>query len=126
MISLELRGTPKGAKEGGVLETIHASIEIEVPALAIPDMIRVSVEHLELHGVLHAKDVPLPSNAKLITGPETIICTVRTGEGRSRGRGRSGPGGTGSHRQEEGRRRRRRRKRAQARATKKAAAPAKK
>lgn len=77
-IALEFRGTPKGAKEGGILETIHAEIEIEVPALAIPDMIRVNVEHLELHGVLHAREVPLPSNAKLITGPETIICTVRT------------------------------------------------
>jgi large subunit ribosomal protein L25 len=77
-VALEFRGTPKGAKEGGVLETIHSDIEIEVPALAIPDMIRVNVEHLELHGVLHAKDIAIPANAKLISAAESIICTVRT------------------------------------------------
>jgi large subunit ribosomal protein L25 len=77
-IALEFRGTPKGAKEGGILETIHSDIEIEVPALAIPDMIRVNVENLELHGVLHAKEIALPANAKLLTNPETIIVTVRT------------------------------------------------
>jgi large subunit ribosomal protein L25 len=77
-VALEFRGTPKGAKEGGILETPYTEIEIEVPALAIPDSIRVNVENLELHGVVHAKDVVLPANAKLVTNPEAIICTVRT------------------------------------------------
>jgi large subunit ribosomal protein L25 len=77
-VALEFRGTPKGAKEGGILETLFTDLEIEVPALAIPDSIRVAVDHLELHGVIHAKEIGLPSNAKLVGNPETIICTVRT------------------------------------------------
>ena len=77
-VALEFRGIPKGAKEGGILETPLPEIEVEVPALAIPHSIRVIVDHLELHQSIHAKDVILPANAKLITGPEIIVATVRT------------------------------------------------
>ncbi|MCL2641550.1 MAG: 50S ribosomal protein L25 [Phycisphaerales bacterium] len=77
-VSLEFRGTPKGAKDGGILETQTSSIELEVPVLAIPDSIRVNVEHLDLHQILHAKDVVLPEGAKLVDFAEKIICQVRT------------------------------------------------
>ena len=53
-VNLEFRGTPKGTKEGGVLETQTSEVELEVLALAIPDAIRVNVENLELHQILHA------------------------------------------------------------------------
>jgi len=77
-VSLEFRGVPKGSKEGGVLETQTPEIEIEVSPLAIPGTIRVNIEHLELHQILHAKDVALPEGAKLVDYPEKIICQVRT------------------------------------------------
>jgi large subunit ribosomal protein L25 len=77
-VALEFRGTPKGAKEGGILETQTAEIEVEVLALQIPDSIRVNVEHLELHQILHAKEIALPAGAKLMEYPEKIICQVRT------------------------------------------------
>jgi large subunit ribosomal protein L25 len=77
-VSLEFRGVPKGTKEGGILETQTPEIEVEVLALEIPDSIRVNVDHLEMHQILHAKDVQLPAGAKLIDFPEKIICQVRT------------------------------------------------
>jgi large subunit ribosomal protein L25 len=77
-VALEFRGTPKGTKEGGILETQSNEIELEVLALAIPDTIRVNVEGLELHQILHAKDIQLPEGAKLLDHAEKIICQVRT------------------------------------------------
>ncbi len=77
-VALEFRGTPKGAKEGGILETQTTVVEIEINPLNIPDNIRVNIDHLELHDIIHAKDVPLPQGAKLIDYPEKIICQVRT------------------------------------------------
>ncbi|MCL2648450.1 MAG: 50S ribosomal protein L25 [Phycisphaerales bacterium] len=77
-VALEFRGTPKGAKEGGILETQTSTIELEVLALAIPDSIRVNVEHLEMHQMIHAKEIVLPEGAKLVDFPEKIICQVRT------------------------------------------------
>ena len=77
-VALDFRGTPKGTKEGGILETQNSEIELEVSPLAIPSAIRVNVEHLEMHQILHAKEVPLPAGAKLVDYAEKIICQVRT------------------------------------------------
>jgi large subunit ribosomal protein L25 len=77
-VALEFRGTPKGAKEGGILETQTTVVEIEVSPLQIPDNIRVNVDHLELHDIIHAREVSLPEGAKLIDYAEKIICQVRT------------------------------------------------
>ena len=76
-VPLEFRGKPKGTKEGGVLETQCIELELEVLAIAIPDSIRVNIEPLELNGILHAKDIPLPKDVKLLNYPEQIICQVR-------------------------------------------------
>ena len=77
-VAIEFRGVPKGAKEGGILETQSPEIEVEVSPLQIPGTIRVNIEHLELHQILHAKDVVMPAGAKLVDYPEKIICQVRT------------------------------------------------
>lgn len=77
-VPLEFRGKPKGAKEGGILETQLTELELEVLAIAIPDLIRVNVEHLELNGIIHAKEVTLPAGVKLLNYPEQIVCQVRT------------------------------------------------
>ncbi len=76
-VALDFRGVPKGTKEGGVLEMQTQELEVEVLALAIPDLIRVNVEGLELNHILHAKEIVLPEGAKLVDGPEKIICQVR-------------------------------------------------
>lgn len=77
-VALEFRGTPKGSKEGGILETQTTDIEVEVSPLKIPDSIRVNIEHLELHQILHAREITMPEGAKLVDYAEKIICQVRT------------------------------------------------
>jgi large subunit ribosomal protein L25 len=77
-VALDFRGTPKGAKEGGILETQTAEVELEVSPLAIPSSIRVNVENLELHQILHAREIPLPEGAVLVDYADKIICQVRT------------------------------------------------
>jgi large subunit ribosomal protein L25 len=78
-VPLDFRGTPKGAKEGGILEVQISELELEVLPLEIPDRIRFDVEHLELHGLVHAKEIPLPSGARLLSPPpDQILCQVRT------------------------------------------------
>ncbi|HVS72373.1 MAG TPA: 50S ribosomal protein L25 [Phycisphaerae bacterium] len=77
-VALDFRGTPKGAKEGGILETQTSELEIEVSPLNIPDHIRVNIEGLELHQILHAREIQLPEGATLADSPEKIIAQVRT------------------------------------------------
>ena len=76
-VGIELRGTPAGIAEGGVLD--HATTEVEVECLVteIPDTITVSVKHLGTGDTLLAKDLELPPGVALLTDPEERIATVR-------------------------------------------------
>ena len=56
-VTLELRGTPKGAAEGGQLRQEMMELEVECLVTNIPENIRVSVADLALNQVLYVKDL---------------------------------------------------------------------
>jgi len=72
-VRLEIKGTPAGAAEGGILQFITHEIEIECPAMAIPEKIVVSVLELKLNAAIHVSEVKLPEGAKLITHGEDVV-----------------------------------------------------
>ncbi|NOZ63623.1 MAG: 50S ribosomal protein L25 [Caldiserica bacterium] len=69
-------GEPKGVKEGGVLEEIHRSVEVEALIQDIPEHIEVDVSELSIGNSIHIKDLRLPENIKILTHPEETIVTV--------------------------------------------------
>ncbi len=75
-VPILLRGTPKGAEEGGVLQQIAAEVTIECVVTAIPEEIRVPVAELALGQSLHMSDLKLPEGATLLEDPAAIVCTV--------------------------------------------------
>src|SRR5512132_1807126 len=54
-VPLELKGTPKGEAEGGVLQQIVAELEIECLVTDLPDVITHNVADTALDDVLHTK-----------------------------------------------------------------------
>jgi len=76
-VPLELKGTPKGEEEGGVLQQILSDLEIECVVTEIPDAIRHNVSEMTLDSVLHVKDIQLPPGVKALQDPEVIVATVR-------------------------------------------------
>jgi len=76
-VPLELKGTPKGEAEGGVLTQVIANLEIECVVTDIPDIIRHNVSEMALDEVLHIKDVKLPDGVKCLQDGELIVATVR-------------------------------------------------
>lgn len=76
-VPLELKGTPKGVADGGVLQQIVVQIEVECRVLDIPEFIRHNVAELGLDSVLHLKDIKLPEGVKALQDAELIIATVR-------------------------------------------------
>jgi large subunit ribosomal protein L25 len=76
-IPLELKGTPKGEADGGVLQQIISELEIECLVTDIPDAIRYNVSELALDAVLHIKDIPLPSGVKAMQDGDLIVATVK-------------------------------------------------
>jgi large subunit ribosomal protein L25 len=76
-VPLELKGTPKGEADGGVLQQMLAELEIECLVTDIPDIIRHNVSELALNSVLHVKELTLPKNVKVLQDGELIVATVR-------------------------------------------------
>jgi large subunit ribosomal protein L25 len=76
-VPLELRGTPRGEAEGGVLQQIISELEIECLVTDIPDGIRHNVSEMGLDDVLHIRDIQLPPGIKALQDPEQIVATVK-------------------------------------------------
>ena len=74
-IPIELKGTAKGAQEGGMVEVHTGNIEVECRVTQIPDRITVSVKEMVLGDAIHAKDLKLPEGVKLISSPELLLAT---------------------------------------------------
>ena len=76
-VPLELKGTPKGEAEGGVLQQIVAEIEIECLVTDIPDRITHNVSEMAVDDALHIKDLALPPGAKAMQDPDQIVAMVK-------------------------------------------------
>jgi large subunit ribosomal protein L25 len=76
-VPLELRGTPKGEADGGVLQQIISELEIECLVTDIPESIRHNVADMGMDDVLHIKDLKLPTGVRALQDGEQIVATVR-------------------------------------------------
>lgn len=75
-VPIELRGTPRGVKEGGVVEQALHELSIECPATEVPSEIRLTVNDLGLGESLHVSDLSLPPGVKALAEPEAMVVQV--------------------------------------------------
>lgn len=76
-VSIELKGTPKGVSEGGVVEHLMDAVEVECLASNIPDGLHPSVVHLDIGDALLVKDLDLPEGVVPMGDPEAKVALVR-------------------------------------------------
>lgn len=75
--------SPKGVREGGVLETITRHVSIKVLPLEVPGSIDHDLSDLEVGDAIHVSDLKVPEGVEVLTDPETavfIIAAPRTEE----------------------------------------------
>ena len=75
-VKLKLIGTAKGVKDGGLLEIVKHTVEIECLPALIPAHIDVDVTALTIGHSIHLSEIQLPANIKLIDDPKTSIVSV--------------------------------------------------
>ena len=76
-IDVELRGHAPGAGAGGVLDQPLHSLHAECPAGAVPDAIRVRIDHLQVGQAIHVKDLQLPEGVTILHDPDAIVVQVQ-------------------------------------------------
>lgn len=76
-IPLELKGTPKGEEEGGVLQQVVMELEIECLVTDIPEAIRHNVTEMGMDAVLYIKDIKFPAGVKSLQDEDLIVASLR-------------------------------------------------
>ncbi len=76
-VAIEFVGIPRGVKDdGGVVETLDASVMISALPNAIPQSIEVAIEHLSIHDTLKVSDLPEIDGVEYTADPDHPLLTV--------------------------------------------------
>ena len=76
-VRIELRGTAPGIAEGGVLDQPIHLLQVECPALEIPDHIRVNVDKLKIGDSIHVRELTLPANVVAKADPDAVVVILK-------------------------------------------------
>ena len=79
-VPIELKGTPKGEEEGGVLQQMLNELEVECLVTDIPDSITVNVSEMKVDDAIHISDLKLPPGVRALQDPEVIVAAVKVVE----------------------------------------------
>ena len=80
-VPIQFKGETAGGKQGGIVIENSHEVEINCPAVAIPDSIAINVTSVGLSEHLSAGDLKLPENVELVTPAETVIFHVEKPKG---------------------------------------------
>ena len=76
-VEVQFTGKAKGVwEDGGLLNILKRSIEIECLPNEIPSFFELDITELKLNESFHVSDLKIPSNVKLVTKDEEALCTV--------------------------------------------------
>jgi len=79
-VPLHVRGQSPGVTAGGLLDQPLHTLEVECLAIAVPDHIRVNIGELQIGGIIHVRDLPLPEGVKAMSDPDAIVVQVKAPE----------------------------------------------
>lgn len=75
-VAIHLVGEPVGVKEGGVLTHQVTNVAVSALPTAIPSMIELDVEALELGESLRVADLPVIEGVEYLDDPDAVVATV--------------------------------------------------
>ena len=68
-------GTPKGVREGGMLQHLLHKVKVTCLPRNIPEKIEISVADLEIQMSVHVRDLSLP-NVEILESPDSTVVAV--------------------------------------------------
>ncbi len=75
-IPANYNGTPKGVRDGGVLEVILHEFRVKCIPSKIPESIEIDISHLDIGDSIHVSEVPMEEGVELLTDPGQTACLV--------------------------------------------------
>ena len=75
-VTLELVGESAGVKEGGNLEHVMHSVEIECLPADLPETLEVDVSEMVIGDVLHVSDLKVADSLRILADVDAIVASV--------------------------------------------------
>jgi large subunit ribosomal protein L25 len=76
-VNIEIVGESEGVKlDGGILDFVTRSIEVECLPSDIPESIKVDVSHLKINDYIRVKNIQTDAKVKILSDPEIVIVTI--------------------------------------------------
>jgi large subunit ribosomal protein L25 len=75
-VPIRLIGNPIGVKEGGILESLLHTLEVECLPKDLPEEITLDVNELGLDRAMHVRDLTLPEGVRSLQTPDQVVCLV--------------------------------------------------
>jgi len=76
-VSIETHGTPRGVRNGGILELVHRHVAVECKPNAIPREITVEVAELKIDDVVTVADLAVPEGVRILDNPGVTILSIQ-------------------------------------------------
>jgi len=71
-LQVKLIGVAPGTKTGGSVKHMLHTVDVNIPASAVPEYLELRINDLELNGSITASEIPLPDGATLVTGGDEV------------------------------------------------------
>ncbi len=75
-IPIHLEGTPKGVREGGILENKISELEVVCLPKDLPSNFSVNIDHLEVGESLHVREISIPKGIEVRTDLNLTVVVV--------------------------------------------------
>jgi len=76
-VNVEIVGEAIGVKlDGGIMDIVTRSIEVECLPSDIPESIKVDVGHLKINDYIRVKNIQADAKVKILSDPEIVIVTI--------------------------------------------------
>ncbi len=75
-VPIAVVGTAAGVKDGGMLEVLMHSLDLECLPAQIPGQVEVDVTDLHVGHTIHVGDLALPTGVKALDDPKTSVVSI--------------------------------------------------
>ncbi len=75
-VPIVLQGEPVGVVEGGIVETVRATVDIEALPTDIPPNVTIDISHLEVGSTLTVADLPELPGVTYLEDPTAAVVTI--------------------------------------------------
>jgi len=76
-VSIQLKGSAIGVRDGGVFEFPLHEIEVECLPKDLPERIEVDISNLGVNQSYHVRDIPLPDAIRVISSLDQVVALVK-------------------------------------------------